>query len=502
MLTKKDITKRDLAKLVIQRLDGARIEDSTYFNWLLDCVKRGIGGFIVFGGKRESLRRYISCLQSEAEGQLFIASDIEWGLARQIEDTTRFPCQMALASALYPDDESLLIDALACIAQECLYVGINMPLIPVLDVNCNPDNPIISTRAFSDKPEVVAWFAERYTKVFSKHGLIIAGKHFPGHGDTSVDSHIDMPVINKTAAELMEWDIAPFMRAIDFGIGCLMVGHLQIPSLDDQYPASLSRRIITNLLRDKMGFQGLVITDAMNMKALRHYDDIYAKCIMAGADIILHPDNFDDCLVELELNLDRGQVTAEAIDRALNNIKGAKSLLSSINTAPVDFNAHAVIAASIYARSITAIKSEEGLLPLESQGQYDLYILGEFNRYDITVLTAGFRGRVFFDVSALRNANCPIVVALFTTVSAWHGTSGISSEVRSAVTELIKGAQKSILISFGSPYILRFFPKAHALISAYEPSAEAQRNVIDCLYGRGSLNDNLPVDIEFLELGK
>jgi beta-glucosidase-like glycosyl hydrolase len=486
-----DIDTTSLAQLIIQRLDGHRIDDPLYVDWLKQLVRQGCGGFIVFGGRLEPLRRLIAELQDIADTHLFIASDVECGLARQIEETTRLPCQMALAAALYPHQEGLLIDALNVIADECQYVGINMPLIPVLDVNLNPDNPIIATRAFSDDPTVVSWFSERYVKVFSERGLLIAGKHFPGHGDTSIDSHITLPVINRSREELLSCDLLPFKRAIELGIKCIMVGHLMIPCLDKDFPASLSRPIIEGILQAELGFKGLVITDAMNMGALKGFGNHYIQCLIAGADVILHPEGFEDCLMRLQSGLKLGRLPAETVHRALNKIRGIKGAIIP-QTCRVDFSKNSAIANSLFERAPTLIKSTNALLPLKGR-HYRFYAAGQIQD-DLSPLRSRF-GEILSIDSPTEGHEEVAIIALFSTVSAWLGTSGISQKTRDAVREVMKRARHSIVLSFGSPYVLRHFYDADVLIAAYEASGQMQKAVLRYLDSDGPFNQNLPVTL-------
>lgn len=278
-----NILEKRLYQLIIARLNGDRIESQGYQKNIIELVKKGIGGFILFGGEKDKVRRFIPHTQSISKIPLFIASDIEHGVGQQIINTTMFPCQIAFAAAINkdaPEDVKILRDALKAIAHEAADCGINMPLIPVLDVNQMPDNPIICTRAFSDKPQVVAWFGSEYIKAIEDTGLLSCAKHFPGHGDTSKE-------------DLLSADIMPFMQAIKDGISSIMVGHLSIPSIDKK-PASLSKKVITDLLRKELGFEGLILTDVLMMSALKDAGDVPVECVNAGVNILLHPADADD----------------------------------------------------------------------------------------------------------------------------------------------------------------------------------------------------------------
>jgi beta-N-acetylhexosaminidase len=252
---RKHLLEKTLYQLIISRLEGMRIGEEPYQKRIFRLIRKGVGGFILFGGERDMVKGFIRRMQAEAEMTLFIASDIERGTGQQIRGFTNSPCQMAVSAAVDKnsrEDISILYNSIKSIVYEAIEAGINMPLIPVLDVNLDPDNPIVCTRAFSDNPEIVSWFGSEYIRILEESGLISCAKHFPGHGDTSTDSHISLPVIRKSYKDLMKTDLAPFMQSIKAGVGSIMIGHIVIPAIDDK-PASLSEKVINELLRKKLG---------------------------------------------------------------------------------------------------------------------------------------------------------------------------------------------------------------------------------------------------------
>ncbi|MFQ3573163.1 MAG: glycoside hydrolase family 3 N-terminal domain-containing protein [Thermodesulfovibrionales bacterium] len=481
-----------IAQLIIHRIDGDRITDPDYHKSLIEIAKKGCGGFIIFGGKREMIKDLIARLHLASGDVLFIASDIEAGVARQIADTTRLPCQMALASVLYPDEEDLLFETLDVVIRECVYVGINMPLIPVLDVNQNPQNPIISTRAFSDKPDVVSWFVVRYIKAFSKFGLLLTGKHFPGHGDTDRDSHIELPIIKKSPQELSEMDLKPFITAINSNIPCIMVGHLYMPSIDNVYPSSLSYLTITNLLKGSLGFNGLVMTDAMNMSALKNFGDIYTQCLLAGNHIILHPNSFDECLNALKTALHEKRLPLETVEKAFYKVRDFKSKLIGNSINKIDWDRHMEVSKILYSKAITLVVDKKDKMPLRDISSVGIRFFGDYRRYDTKPLRNVFNE---IDDSILKDIKT-LIIAIFTTISAWHGNSGISQEDIDTIRTLLANPSVSVVISFGNPYVLRhFYDDADILIAGYEQSVEAQKSAIECLTGKREFNHHLPVTI-------
>jgi beta-glucosidase-like glycosyl hydrolase len=513
---------KKLYQLIISRLDGYNINSQAYEKKIFQLVERGIGGFIIFGGRRNEIKDFIHKIQSASEIPLFIASDVECGVGRQIQDTTLFPCQMAMAAAIDKDKSSDLVileTALRAIAEESIDVGINMPLIPVLDVNQNPDNPIVCTRAFSDNPEDVAWFGTKYIKELEGAGLISCAKHFPGHGDTSIDSHISLPVITKSFKELLKIDVMPFVEAIKAGAMSIMIGHLSIPAIDSK-PASLSKRIIDDLLRKELGYNGLILTDALNMKALKGFENISTECIKAGADILLHPSDADATAKELEVAVKEDMISERDIDIALNRIFKAKAKIKNITTplcpplvrgelkgGEVDYKSHKIFSSQITDKSITLLKDSEGM-PIADKSRVHVVLAGENKFFESSPLKTifknvstipspiplpqgeGVRGRVEYVFSEQ-----VVIFAIFTSIAAWKGTSGIDDMERKQISELIKMAKTSMVISFGCPYVLRHFKEADVLVAVYETTEQAQRAVVKCLQGEMDFKGRLPVKL-------
>ncbi len=488
--------KKDLYQLIIGRLDGERIRHDSYRAEMLNLVGKGIGGFIVFGGKKGDMRSFINEAQAIPETPLFIAADIERGVGQQIEGCTPFPCQMAVAAAIdrsHPRDERILEESVRAVADEAKDVGINMPLIPVLDVNLDPDNPIICTRAFSDNPHEVAWFGRVYIRIVENSGLISCGKHFPGHGDTSTDSHLLLPVIGKSRHDLMEVDILPFREAVQAGVSSIMTGHLLIPTVDDM-PASLSKEVMTNLLRKELGFEGLILTDALNMRALKNIENVPVQCMKAGADILLHPADPDITVQELINGLASGEITEKRIGEALRRIETAKKKLQKSAVENIDYQKHIMLSSHITDVSISLVKNTSGLLPLAERDKVCMIFAGDHELFRTSPLN-GYFSNISATTDGIELQDNKCVIAVFTNVAAWKGSSGIADKEKKRIQELIRKAHRSIVISFGSPYVLRHFQEADILIAAYEATEQAQKAVIKCMEGRLDFSGRLPVGL-------
>jgi beta-glucosidase-like glycosyl hydrolase len=480
-------TQKKTFQLMINRLDGDKISSAQYRNNLFRLIENNIGGFIIFGGKKNEIKKLILQMQSVADIPLFIASDIERGVAQQINGATHFPSQMAVASAIditNPEDISMLKKGLESVASECIDIGINMPLIPVMDVNQQPDNPIICTRAFSDNQDIVSKFGSTYIKILESFGIITCAKHFPGHGNTNVDSHISLPVIKKSKKDLMDTDIIPFIHAINAGVKSIMIGHLSVRAFDDK-PASLSTIVTKQLLRNELGFRGLIVTDALNMNALKDFGKVPVECLNAGADMLLHPANADEAAAEILHALKTGLLKENTVDAALNRILSSKTQITQKKPIKVDYCENILISKTISEKSITLVKHKPGLLPIKQLRQASVIFAGDAALYENSILQ-----------THTMNANLQtLIIAIFTSVSAWKGSSGIDREEQKKIKRLISEAENSIVISFGSPYVLRHFTEADVLIASYEPSKQAQEAVIKCLTGEIGFSGKLPVEL-------
>lgn len=488
--------KRKIYQLIISRLDGHRLASEFYQEQIIDLARKGIGGFIIFGGEKRAVSSFIDKLQLLAETPLFIASDIERGVGQQIEGATSFPGQMAIAAATdrgNPESIRDVEDALNAIACEAIDTGINMPLIPVLDVNSNPDNPIICSRAFSDKPEVVSWFGSLYIRTLEKRGLISCAKHFPGHGDTAVDSHISLPVISKSIDELHAVELAPFIEAVKSNVGSIMMGHISIPALDD-LPASLSKQAVA-LLRDRLGYKGLIMTDALSMHALKEIKDVAVTCVNAGMDILLHPENPDTIAEEIHHAVMAGEIAEIQIDRAVERILGHKARIKDIKKVHIDTDKHEKLSGSISDRSITIVKDDPGLVPLRNLLDISLIYKADENKHDLSVLKSYFPESVHIREGTGDAVKQLIIIALFTKIAAWEGSAGMKEEDIDIVRDLIKRSRNSIVLSFGNPYLLRHFREADALIAAYDTTGQAQSSIIKCLKGDITFHGRLPVEL-------
>ncbi len=466
-------------RFIIPRLEGASITKD--LDRYLSLVRKGVAGFIIFGGKIEQVRRGIGRLQEEAELPLLIAADLEQGLGQQLEGGTHLPTAMALAKAVQKGprhnggrgktalDLPLLKKAFKVLADEARYAGINAVLAPVLDINTNPKNPIICTRAFGEDEKTVSFFGCEMINALQHYGIAACGKHFPGHGDTGVDSHIRLPVIDRGLNALKRNELKPFVRAVECGVKIIMLGHLSVPAIEPAgIPVSLSERAV-RYLRRQMKFQGIILTDAMTMGGLGRYSEERASlmALRAGVDLLLHPSDADRIAAYLR------KKKAEFDSDRLEIFR--RSLAAGRPSTHPDFDKNRLLSDLLAAR---AIKISGRFAP---RGRPYVIILNEEADERCRVFARRLRervpamkSRIFLRGEEVRGASIPEgsspIVAVFSETKAWKG--GATGWLYRQIARLEGRAE--LFVSFGSPYLFEKIKVTPKMFVYWDhPSAQA-----------------------------
>jgi len=511
--------KQAVAQMVMPRIEGNRLSEPVYREEMMVLVRQGIGGFILFGGDSARTPGYLAGLQSDAEIPLLISSDVERGLGQQLSGGTRFPSQRAVASAMggrSKKDIDLLGRMLDAVRTESRAAGIHIVFSPVMDVNNNPDNPIICTRSFGEDPETVEWFGRHYIRGLQKPGagghlaLLACAKHFPGHGDTDRDSHSVLPVIHADRARLNRVELPPFREAVKDGVGTVMIAHLLVPALDPAKPVTFSKKVVTALLREGMAFEGLIVSDALDMGALAveySQEEIAVRAVEAGMDILLHPVDARITIEAVVKAVKEGRLTETRIDESVERILAAKKrlgLFEKKGTPPkIDHEKHRKIAAEIGRKALRVIRGDKDKLPLDAASGMACFVLdddgqgmgGAFTqglmRHSGTVNSTTLTPEVcdanlssHLDLSSVD----AVVIAIFSRISASKGRSGISPKLLDAAYEILRRAKaagkRSAVISFDSPYILGQFTEADLLIAGYDRMDAIQEAAAEMLAGK------------------
>ena len=327
-----EMTMREkISQMIVTYSDGYSIgENSSEFQRLKYLVEtEKVGGVIFFKGNSLQETELINKLQKLAETPLLISSDFERGTAMRLDDGSLFPNNMAIGATGNP---MFAYQMGIAIAKECRAMGIHQNYAPVVDVNSNPKNPIINVRSFGENPDEVAKYGKMLVQGLQDGNVIATGKHFPGHGDTDIDSHNDLPVITKELDALRNLDIVPFKNVIDAGVMSIMAAHVAFPALENNknVPASLSQNVVTKLLKEELGFKGLVVTDALNMAGIiKHFttEQVALMCVDAGIDLILMPQGEQLTIDVIEKAVNDGKIRPDRIESSARKILEAKKWL-------------------------------------------------------------------------------------------------------------------------------------------------------------------------------
>jgi beta-N-acetylhexosaminidase len=468
-------------------------------------------------------------LQAKSKLPLLIGADFERGAAMRLDEGTSFPTAMALAAAGNPQDAYTMGKITVL---EALAVGIQWIYAPDADVNNNPGNPIINTRSFGEDPARVAEYVTAFVRGVEENGGLSTAKHFPGHGDTASDSHVDLPVIHADRQRLEHVELIPFRAAISAGVSSIMTGHLSVPALepDPDAPATLSSHILTDLLRKELGFHGLVVTDAMDMGGITvRYapGEAAVRAVLAGVDALLMPPVPDAAFEALQAAVKSGRISTERLDASVRRILQAKARLGLNKDRLVDINAinqklGSVAwqgeAQEISDRGVTLLRDSAHRLPLDGTKPSRALLLALYadpepypgedlerelkRRFDaVTTLRADTR---FVNANMLKlpspDTYDVAILALFVRVSDRKGNVDVPAEQAALAEQLFKGGKPVITVGFGSPYLIEHFPQAETWLAAFGISDVAQISIARALFGQVPVRGHLPVTIPGVDM--
>jgi beta-N-acetylhexosaminidase len=520
--------------LMIPFYGGFAATESAEFQELLREVQQNrIGGLMVatrpgpLGLRRSQAyptAALINRLQERAKIPLLVAADFERGTAMRLDEGTSFPHAMAVAATGRAGD-AYTVGRIT--AREARAAGVHWIFAPVADVNSDPENPIINVRSFGEGPERVAAFVAAYVRGVEENGGLATAKHFPGHGDTQTDSHLDLPTVNGDRAHLERVELVPFRAALSAGVSTIMTGHLAVPALepDANLPATLSSKITTDLLRREMRFEGLVVTDSLDMGgvALRYAPgEAAVRSILAGSDLLLVPGMSDAALASLRGATEAGRIPMARIDDAVRHILKAKARLGlhqgsqvSLDSLPdtlgrMEFGR---AAADIADRGVTLLRDELHLLPLDATkplralliaiaGDADVSPGQEFERevrWRVDSLeTLRFDTR-FASIDAGRmpreESYDVAIVALFVRVADRKGSVALPQDQVAAVHRLLSSEKPVLVVSFGSPYVIKQFPEAKEWLAVFSNADVAQRAAARAIFGQVPISGRIPVSV-------
>ena len=485
-MTEKLSLKEKIGQLIVVRTTGYLFDHQIRYpaweatqpqlkKWLQEL---NIGGVILLGGSCAEIAYRTQQLQSWAKTPLFISADIEEGVGQRFSGATWFPPPMTL-SEIAKDDLSLAQNYArkmgTITAQEALAIGLNWILAPITDVNNNPQNPVINVRAFGDNPQIVSNLAAAFIQGCQSLPILTTAKHFPGHGDTATDSHLDLPHLSHSLKRLTEIELQPFQRAINEGVDTVMTAHLLVEALDTVNPATLSYSILTEKLREKMGFTGLIVTDALIMGGVAKYassQEIAVKAIQAGADILLMPENPELAIDSLLQAVNDGILSEARIDRSLERIAQAKNKLFSPGNSIKPFTIDAISTPESH-KIVDTILSQSlrkgGSLPLNNpSGGINLVVVDNLLSCDflerqtpaiVIPETFNYQTQIIEqkNLNLLNYEQQPILLQIFIRGNPFRGSAGLTSQMQQHYQQLWKQNKIEALVIYGSPYVLNWF---------------------------------------------
>lgn len=530
-----------VAQMVMARAYGHYISSTTdEYQRLVKLVQeQKVGGLVTFQSDVYEHAVLMNKLQRLARVPLLVAADFERGIAMRVRRGTYFPEAMALGATR---NEKYAYNVGLAIAEEARAIGVHQNFAPVADVNNNPSNPVINTRSFGEDVTLVGRMASAYAKGLNDGGVVSTAKHFPGHGDTGVDSHLDLPTVPYGRPRLDSLELATFKETVRQGVMSVMIAHLEVPALDSSHgmPASLSPVMISGVLKGELGFQGLIVTDAMDMRGLVKSFSIgeaSVRAVKAGVDILLIPANEQVAISEVVQAVRRGEILEERINESVTRILLVKHWIGMHENRFVDVDhvadvvaskEHARLAKEIARNAVTLVKNDSAILPLQQYGkkrivtvlisdtddnrtevnrpgfqwtneQFGSYFMQQLRkRYgsvEVYRLTPSSNSIDFDSVlSKMKRADI-VLVPLYVKVRTSSGKIGIPERMEGFVGKLAELQKPTIIVSLGNPYIVGSFPWAKALMCSYSDAEVIVEASVEALFGEIEPRGKLPVTI-------
>lgn len=500
---------------MVAAYSGGENKNDRQIQSLID--RHGIGGVIFMQGTPEAQAQQTNRFQKAAKVPLLVAMDAEWGLGMRLTGVKDLPRQMTIGASR---SDTLMYEIGVAVAEQCKRLGVHINFAPAVDINSNPKNPVIGFRAFGSDKELVSRLGIAYMQALQSNGVMACAKHFPGHGDVTVDSHHDLPQIDKDAAALKALELYPFQQLFDRGVQSVMIAHLNLPQLDTaRVPSTLSYNIVTNLLKKEMKFDGLIFTDALNMKGVANYypaGEVEVLAFLAGNDVLLFSQDVGLAIQKIVAAYHNGTLTEERLAHSVKKILGAKydkglqyytpveeqRVTEDLNKAYDDIMLHTAV------QTATLVSDHYKMIPAFSKIKNKAFITFNASEQQIKMYKAHYPNAVFINMDSRQNA-AYILKTLRTLpkgtmlVGSLHKLSRYPgdkeqygySDSQIQVLQYLSQQKQSLLLLYGVPYMSRHFCKAPALLVAYEDQPAFQNNIIRVLEGALPPNGTLPVEI-------
>ena len=510
-----------IAQLMVVRLSSIDLSSGkiTFYDQQVEAdIRRfNIGGICLFQGGPKKEAGFINYFQQIAQTPILFSIDAETGLGMRMDSVGPLPRQMMMGAV---QDPQLIYQYGQTVAEQCKRIGIQVNYAPVVDVNNNPDNPVINDRSFGENPRRVADWGIQYMKGMQEHGVLATAKHFPGHGDVSVDSHLDLPVINKSRKQLDTLELYPFKKLIDAGVGSVMIGHLYVPSIDsrEHRATSISGNAVTTLLRKQMSFRGLTFTDALDMQGVSKYfpnGDASVEALIAGNDMLCLPGNVETGIGKILNAIREKKIKWKDLNARVKKVLTAKYQLGLWDWKPVD-TVHIVedlnkdvpdLYRSIAKQAITLVRRNDRPFPpppakrvayigfgLVSDNVFSKRMSDDFhaNTYFFDYGLDSVKAAAAFEL--LRDRYDMIIIGLHNINRYPAHDFGISPAALQLLKKLDRQSN-AITLVFGNPYALKYVCDASVLMECYDDHEITQSVAADWLSGKFSPKGKLPVSV-------
>lgn len=468
-----------------------------------------LGGILFSKGNPLDQAELTNAAQNVAKIPLMITLDGEWGLSMRLSNTTVFPRNMMLGALR---NDSLLYYYGLEVARQCKLMGIHVNFAPAMDVNSNSSNPVIGNRSYGEDPKRVAKLGTMYSKGLEAGGVMAVSKHFPGHGDTSTDSHYTLPVIQHDKDRLDEYELVPFKEYINSGLSGIMIAHLNIPSLDSQkQPSSLSKNIVTDLLQNELGFTGLIFTDGLQMKGVSKEDNHCVRALLAGNDILLGPTYPNKEYEAVKKAVADNVLSESLINDKCKKVLAYKYILGVNNTKPIEVSGLITKLNTPYAEwlnrklnegAITLLKDDDDIIPLKKLDERKIAAISigssENNTFHRTLNKYG-------NVKSFNVANGDELIRLKKELSSYNtiivSIHSNKANASAAIQNVCQG--KNLILSFFiNPYRMTSYAtsikNADAIVLAYEDTRLAQDYAAQAIFGGNDINAKIPVSVKNL----
>ncbi|MES2558474.1 MAG: glycoside hydrolase family 3 N-terminal domain-containing protein [Bacteroidota bacterium] len=488
----------------------------------VECAVREqkVGGLIFFKGNPNKQAALTNHFQSQAKVPLLIGIDGEWGVGMRLDSVLVFPRQMVLGGA---QNEEAAYQMGIAVGNQCRRIGIHVNFAPDVDVNNNPKNPVINDRSFGENKYWVARLGMQYAKGMQNQHVMACAKHFPGHGDTETDSHFSLPVVKGDRKRLDSLELYPFKELIENDVMCVMTAHLNVPALDTtlNLPSSLSKNVVTSLLKEEMGFEGIVVTDALNMKGVTDFyqpGEITAKAFAAGNDLMEFVEDVASSIAMIKQYLNDSIIPREQLEKSCKKILMAKYWAGLHRYQPINLNNLTedlnccntyLSIKKVIKQAIVVVKNEDNIIPIENPELYQKAVvsvgsnqLTAFQEMCMNYIKADYYSVDKMDVPAgwdtllttLKQYNL-IVISLQNTSRFVAKKLGLTQLQIDFINKVLALDKKVILVCNGNPYILDHFKDARNIILSYEDLEQYNQLAAEVLFGAIPAKGKLPVTV-------